>query len=348
MLAETDDDLSIMTLPTEGSAPTSSPHENRQSSNITSNSPESQAKVSSSRKVIDSFHESLNHPPPATSSGKRQNQLYPLYPSITQLLYENQISRSEADKIPASGPKGRLLKGDVLGYLGRISSTYSSEQSKRISKLGRLDLGNIEPAVFKNMAPSQPGTYQTPKAPEPVLVSTDTDITIPISLSAVISVQRRIQATLGITLPLSTFIARATELANRDLPRSAATLSTADELFNDVLGLDNISLKTSRGSYAPHIAALPSKPCTESAGPQRQPDVYEVLTGTSPTRTTLIDTVMRPADMMAFSKAEESTSKTESTNVFSVSAVKGDERRAKVFLERIKTILQVEPGSLVL
>ena len=346
MLAETDDDLSILTLPFEGSAPTSSHHENRQSSNVASSSPESQAKVSSSRRAIDSFHESF--PTPATSSGKRQNQLYPLYPSITQLLHENQISRSEADTIPASGPRGRLLKGDVLGYLGRISSTYSSEQSKRISKLGRLDLGNIEAAVLKNMAPSQPSTYQTPKVPEPELVYTDTEVAIPISLSAVIAVQRRIQATLGITLPLSIFIARATELANSDLPRSATTTSTADELFNDVLGLNNISLKTSRGTYAPQIAALPSKPCTESAGPQRQPDVYEVLTGTSPTRASLGDTGMRPAGMMAFSKTEESTSKTESTNVFSVSAMKGDEKRAKVFLERIKTILQVEPGSLVL
>ena len=337
-----------MTLPSEGSAPTSSPHENRQSGNIASSSPESQAKVSSSRKAIDSSHESFEHPTPATSSGKRQNQLYPLYPSITQLLYENQISRSEADAIPANGPKGRLLKGDVLGYLGRISSTYSSEQSKRISKLGRLDLGNVEPAIFNKMASSQPSTYQTTKVPEPELVSTDTEVAIPISLSAAMSVQRRIQATLGITLPLSTFIARATELANSDLPRSAATTSTADELFNDVLGLNDISLKTSRGSYAPQMAALPSKPCTESAGPQRQPDVYEVLTGTSPTRASLIDTGMRPAGMMAFSKTEESTSKTDSTNVFSVSAVKGDEKRAKVFLERMKTILQVEPGSLVL
>ena len=348
MLAESDDDLSILTLPTEGSAPTSSPHENRQSSNNTSKSSESQAKVSPSPKAIDSSHESLKHPTPATSSGKHQNRLYPLYPSITQLLHDNQLSSSEADAIPASGPKGRLLKGDVLGYLGRISSTYSSEQSKRISKLGHLDLGNIEPAVFKAMASSQPSAYQTPKAPEPELVSTDTEVAIPISLSAVVSVQIRIQATLGITLPLSTFIARATELANSDLPRSAATTSTADELFNDVLGLNNISSKTSRGRYTPQIAAMPTKPFTESAGPQRQPDVYEVLTGTSPTRALFIDTGMQPPGMTAGSKTEESTSKTESTNVFSVSAVKGDEKRAKVFLERIKTILQVEPGSLVL
>ena len=342
-MAETDDDLSTLTLPIEGSSPTSSPHENRRSSNNASNSPESQAKVSPSPKAIDSSHESLRHPTPAICSGKRQNRPYPLYPSITQLLYENQISRSEADTIPASGPKGRLLKGDVLGYLGRISSTYSSEQSKRISKLGHLDLGNVEPAPS-----SQPSKYQTPKAPEPELVSTDTEVAIPISLSAVLSVQRRIQATLGISLPLSIFIARATELANSDLPRSAATTSTADELFNDVLGLNNINSKTSRGSYTPQIAALPMKPSTESAGLQRQPDVYELLTRTSPTRASFIDTGMQSQGMIASSKIEESTLKTQSTNVFSVSAVKGDEKRAKVFLERIKTILQVEPGSLVL
>ena len=38
----------------------------------------------------------------------------------------------------------------------------------------------------------------------------------------------------------------------------------------------------------------------------------------------------------------------ETMNVFSISVAKGEEKRARVFLERVKTILQVEPGRLVL
>ena len=276
------------------------------------------------------------------SSGEPQKQRYPLYPSIAQLLYENGLSSSEADKIPASGPKGRLLKGDVLGYLGRISSAYSSEQSTRIAKLGHLDLSNAKPAPSKAVAPSQPSKAQGQKSPEPELESPDTEVAIPISLSSVISVQRRIQETLGVTLPLSTFIARATELANDDLPRSAATKLTANELFNDVLGLKNVSTKTSRGRYMPQITALPAKPFTDRARPRRQPDIYDILTGRSSS------TVLTQSTSLPLPGIMAGSNKAESTNVFSVSAAKGEEKRARVFLERVKTILQVEPGKLVL
>lgn len=235
-----------------------------------------------------------------------------------------------------------MLKGDVLGYLGRISSTYSSEQSTRITKLGHLDLSNVKPAPSKAMAPSQSSKAQEQEIPEPELESTDTEVAIPISLSSVISVQRRIQTTLGVTLPLSTFIARATKLANDDLPRSAATKPTANELFNDVLGLKNVSAKTSRGRYMPQITALPARPFTDGAGPRRQPDVYDILTGKSSTTALTKGTPFPPPGVMAGSNTGEST------NVFSVSAAKGEEKRARVFLERVKTNLQVEPGKLVL
>lgn len=343
MLAETEDDLSTLTLPAEESAPTPSPQEDLKSWDDASKSPESQAEAPPSSKAEDSPPINSSKPPelPA-SSGRPQKQRFPLYPSIAQLLHENGLSSTEANKIPASGPKGRLLKGDVLGYLGRISSTYSSEQSTRITKLGHLDLSKVKPAPPKEMGPSQSSKAQAHKAPEPELEPTDTDVAIPVSLSSVISVQRRIRSTLGVTLPLSTFIARATELANDDLPRSTATELTADELFNDVLGLNNVNTKISRGRYMPQITALPTKPFTGRAGLRRQPDVYDTLSSTPSTTASTKNAGLPPPGIMAGSKSGEST------NVFSVSAAKGEEKRARVFLERVKTILQVEPGRLVL
>lgn len=342
VLAETDDNLSTLTLPAAESAPTPSPQESLSGIDA-SKSSESQAHAAPSSKTQDSPSMEPSKPlTPSNSSGKLPKQRYPLYPSITQLLHENGFTSSEADKIPASGPKGRLLKGDVLAYLGRISSTYSSEQSSRITKLGHLDLSNVKPAPSQAMASSQPSKTHAHDATELELEPTDTEVAIPVSLSSVISVQKRIQETLGVTLPISTFITRATELANDDLPHSVATKPTTDELFNDVLGLQTVSTKTSRGGYTPQVTALPTKPFTERAEPRRQSDVYDMLTRRSSTTPSTKSTRFLPPGIMAGSKTGGST------NVFSVRAAKGEEKRARVFLERVKTVLQVEPGRLVL
>lgn len=277
------------------------------------------------------------------STGRPQKQTYPLYPSVAQLLREKGIPVSEADKIPASGPKGRLLKGDVLAYLGTISPSYSSDQSARISKLGHLDLSNVQPAIpkespeEKSAVPSK--QLQLPEATQ--LEPPKTEIALPISLSSVVSVQQRIQTTLGVTLPLSTFIARAAELANDGLPRSAAASPTADELFNDVLGLSKVSLKTSRGHFVPQITALPKEAMMERAIPQKPADVYDILTGTATSKSSNSPGILPPG-IMAGSKPGDAT------NIFSVHASTGEEKRARVFLERVKTVLQVEPGRLIL
>lgn len=228
----------------------------------------------------------------------------------------------------------------MLAYLGGIKRSYSSEQSARISKLGHLDLSNVKP-VPTNAAPSLQSSKDRlvkPIEPEPI----DTEIAIPISLSSVLSVQKRVQKALGVTVPLSIFIARATELANDDLPRSTATKPTANELFDDILGLANVRLKSSRGSYTPQITALPNKIFAKRAITQKHPDVYDILAGKTSTTAVYPATEATPWETMAGPETGEAT------NVFSVSAARGEEQRARVFLERVKTILQVEPGRLVL
>lgn len=341
MLAEIDDDLNTLSLPAEESYLTQAPQENTKSRIGASESSESQPEAPSFPKTEESPKRSKPFPP-STTCGKPRKQRYPLYPSIAQLLHENGLSNSEADDIPASGPKGRLLKGDVLGYLGKISSSYSSEQSMRITRLGHLDLSNVKPASPKEMWASQGNEKQKSDAPEPKVELTDIEISIPISLSSVISIQKRIQATLGVTLPLSTFITRATDLANHDLPRSAATRPSADELFNDILGLDKLSLKAPRGRYLPQITALPARLSTQKAEPRRQSDAYDVLTNEY-SHSTPIGNIRIPPPS---SKGDSDTG--DMTNMFSVNAEKGKERQARVFLERVKTILQVEPGRLIL
>ena len=332
ILAEAEDDLSTLSLPAEEPAPQSSP------------APESPKPTTQASEGSKPQAESPPTPSGSPGSAKAQKQTYPLYPSISQLLHENGVPLSEADNIPASGPKGRLLKGDVLAYLGQIDKSYPSEQSVRITKLGHLDLSNVKAAPPKKPdADSKPAPAPStaPPAPEP---EPNTEIAVSISLSSVLFVQKRIKETLGISLPLSTFLARAAELANEDLPRASNRPPTADELFNDVLGLSKVSPSTSRGHYIPQITALPATSAT-SVRPSRPRngstgDIYDLLTSTGTgNRTT-------PPPAPASTGLGPKTGET--TNVFSVSAAKGEEVRARTFLERVKTILQVEPGRLIL
>lgn len=258
-------------------------------------------------------------------------QTYPLYPSVAHLLQAKGIPSSEADKIPASGPKGRLLKGDVLAYLGKISTSYASDSSKRISNLGHLDLSNIQLAASPES--KKKVTTPAPRAPprEP-----DAVIAVPISFKAVLDVQRRLRETLGITLPLSEFIVRATEVANDDLPRPVNYKPSADELYNQILGLDKLDSQVSRGNYVPQVQAI--SPAGAATSPAVEPvkgvDIYDILAG-------------KPSPAKAIEAATRYVGG-ESETVVSVLAPGGEEKRAKVFLERVKTVLQVEPGRLVL
>jgi hypothetical protein len=174
------------------------------------------------------------------------------------------------------------------------------------------------------------------------VVEIPVELSVPISLASVLQVQKRMSATLGITLPLSTFVARAIALANEDLPSTSKKVPTTDELFNDIIGVSNLSNaapKTKDGSFKPQIVALPDP----SAGlrfakkASKKADPFDAILG--------------------LSKSPKSTNKQltpkESLgpeNVFSLHVVKGteEEKRAKIFLERVKALVEVEPGRLVL
>ena len=354
MIAGTDDDLSTLSPPADEAYPASasSPQEDTRSGIDRARSSESEAEALPSSKGEDApfpanpkGNQSSNSSSKSASqsSARNSNQMYPLYPSITQLFHEKGLHASDADRIPASGPKGRLLKGDVLAYLGNISKSYSSDQSNRITKLGHLDLSNIQIVPLKAV-PAPTLTTVSAKVISADIVEPDTEIAVTISLSSVLEVQKRVHSTLGITLPLSTFIARATEVANDDLPRSSSTRPTIDELFNSVLGLERIGSKSSRGAFTPQITALPPTPMTSRLAPSkpsRQPDVIDILTGQRLARTKT-GLSKSPQGVLA------GPAQGASANVFSLSVPKGEEKRAKLFLERVKTILQIEPGRLII
>ncbi|KIW71615.1 hypothetical protein PV04_03758 [Phialophora macrospora] len=288
--------------------------------------------------------------PKTSPQGPGANPKYPLYPSVIALIHENHIPDAEVAKITATGPNGRLLKGDVLAYLGTIEPDYSAEQSKRIEHMGHLDLSNIKivPATPVNKpAPSEDKTAAAAEIPRV------TSISLTISLSEVLKVQKRVRDTLGVTVPISTFLARAVDLANDDLPNPKNAKPSADDLFNAVLGLNSIPT-TSRGTYLPQIDAFPAVPPSirQPAASSRSPrlgstaskkiDILDILTGkVTPRRAAApLSTASIPGRTLTTSDG--------ALNVFSLTVPKGEEKRARTFLERVKTVLQVEPGKLVL
>jgi hypothetical protein len=222
-----------------------------------------------------------------------------------------------------------LLKGDVLAYVGQIENSYPSELASRFTHLSHLDLSNIKPMTKK---PAKPATAAVAL---PIIEDLPVEVALPISLTAVMECQKRVKDSIGVFLPLSTFVARATELANENLPRSKLAKPSADELFNAVLGLDNVAGRSSHGHFIPQVTALPpTSIASKRALAPKKSDILDILAG-------------KKSSSKAKAPIKGAAGVAGPLNVFSVSVPKGDEKRGRVFLERVKTVLEAEPGRLV-
>lgn len=274
---------------------------------------------------------------PKAAAGAPYPVRHPLYPSVEALLRANGVPDSDVSKIRPTGPGGRLLKGDVLAYVGAINPDTPAAIESRFDKLAVLDLSNIkvkaaEPAPAKEEAAAPKKEKQAAPAPPPPV-----QLNLPVSLSKVVDVQNKIHDTLGVFLPLSTFISRAADVANDDLPLPARREPTAAELFDKVLGLDKVRppKTASRGFYLPQISAV--TPPSSSPAPARRAsnDIIDILAGNN-------KKPARPASLTTVPGLSSGP------NVFSLVVPKTEEARALAFLERCKLILEEEPGRLVL
>jgi hypothetical protein len=321
VIAEPGDDLSTLEIPAEDSAAAPSPPKEA--------AKPSAATTSSSQVEVSSTSNAAVEAAPKRSSGPPKKQTYPLLPSVQHLMHVHGLDASAIDEMTPSGPNNRLLKGDVLAYLGSVSSSYPAELSSKIAKLGHLDLSNIK------LAPPKAAPKAAAPEPVPAAVIPDSEVAVPISMKAVIEAQRRIQSTLGVFMPLSTFINRATDLANDDLPRSKTQAPTADELFDSVLGLSKPINAGVRGTFLPQITALSTAAPRAKLPRAKTLDLIDILSGQS-----------KPLASSRSGKPLPGLSS--EVNVFSVTVPKGDEKRAQIFLGRVKSVLESEPGRLVL
>ncbi|KAL2693822.1 hypothetical protein Neosp_000388 [[Neocosmospora] mangrovei] len=270
--------------------------------------------------------------PKPTGTGTYEHK-YPLLPSVGHLVKEKGISEEDVKKIKGTGPNGRLLKGDILAYLGAINPDTPAANESNFNSLVHLDLSNIKVAEKKAPKEAPKEAAPAPKAP----VIENLELSIPVSLSKVIEVQNKIQDTLGVFLPISTFVGRAAEVANDALP-ALKRAPTTDELFDQVLGLDKVkAVKGSRGVYLPQISAIPP-PSLLAPKPtaRKQTDIIDILAAPSKKAAPKPATIRTVPGMSS------------GANIFTLVVPKAEEERAQIFLERCKVILEEEPGRLVL
>lgn len=316
VLAEASDDISSLELPADEHAEKA----------ISSGS----AQTTESKPVEAAESKPTKPVAKAAGSGTYEHK-YPLLPSVGHLVKGNGLTEADVSKIQGTGPGGRLLKGDVLAYLGSINADAPAAVSANFEKLAHLDLSNIKVAAPKAAPAAAPkAAEEAPAAP----VNLPLEINVPVSLAKVVEVQNKIQDTLGVFLPISTFITRAAEIANDELPL-AQHEPTANELFDAVLGLDKI--KSSNGMYIPQISAIP--PGTSFTPRNTRPakrDLIDELAGTP---------IQRPSPMVTVPTVAGLSS---GANVFSLVVPQAEAERAHVFLQRCKVILEEEPGRLVM
>ncbi|KAK7989488.1 mitochondrial pyruvate dehydrogenase protein x component-like protein [Apiospora arundinis] len=315
VLAEPGDDISSLEMPAD--AKPAAPKESKKESEPAAPKEEKKAASSTQKKP---------------SGQKAAPQKYPLYPSVEHLIKQNGLSESAISEMTPTGPQGRLLKGDVLAYLGKVTGDRPAQIAKRFEHNSHLDLSNIK--IAKAAAPAKPA-----KKAEAAAAPKDLQISLSVSLASVIEVQKRIESTIGTFMPLSTFISRAADVANDELPLPSNYKPSADELFNQVLGLDKVSPKVSRGYYLPQIAALAPSSFTGVAPKPKasQMDIIDFLASGTKKST-------KPAAKQPQSASGISTG----ANTITLTVPPAEQKRAQAFLSRMKMVLENDPGRLVL
>ena len=141
ILAEQGDDISALELPEE-------------ETQVVSPSPGSEVKSES--RPTDEAHD---QPSSENKSSLHFAERYS--PAVLRLLQQYRIK--DPKSVSATGPQGRLLKGDVLAHVGSISPNIPKELHDIIAKKQILDLSNIQIEHRGPPSQTEPPVSTSPK-----------------------------------------------------------------------------------------------------------------------------------------------------------------------------------------
>ncbi|CCG83108.1 Putative uncharacterized protein [Taphrina deformans PYCC 5710] len=217
VMAEPDDDLNNLELPSE---------EPSKSETKPSNSGESKQEVRVKKDDPAKKSDSTENSSSPTKAHQTNKDGSTLSPAVQSLLILHGIN--DAHAVPATGPKGRLLKGDILAYAKQIDAKSTKSVADAYIKRGKLDLSNIK------KAPRAP-TAETQDEPEveknPVI-----EIRKQVDLIQLILLSEKMTAESGVEMSVQQLAAKAAERALLDVPMfGVSPVNTYDTLFDEII-----------------------------------------------------------------------------------------------------------------
>jgi pyruvate/2-oxoglutarate dehydrogenase complex dihydrolipoamide acyltransferase (E2) component len=235
VLAEEGDDISSLEMPSESSE--------KQPSSTSSSQVDEGTKEEEEQATI-------SHKAPHSVNGS-----YP--PAVLRLLQEHGID--DPKSIPTTGPQGRLLKGDVLAYVGSIKSDILQILQKMITKKQNLDLSNV---VVQQPSASPKSSHSTsPPAKLPTLARIDAVI----RMAQIFKVQSAFSGssasellltreTFSISVPINSLIEKASRKALEDVPTfGLQKISAIDRIFTELVGESTTEGEPKYTSLGPQV-----------------------------------------------------------------------------------------------
>ena len=100
------------------------------------------------------------------------------------------LTKDDIPKIQGTGPRGRLLKGDVLAYVGSIDKDAPKQLEANFDRLAHLDLSNIKiRQPPKQEEAAAPAAEKKPKKQAPQ----DIELRYHVSLDKLLKVQHEVE-----------------------------------------------------------------------------------------------------------------------------------------------------------
>ncbi|KAL3232823.1 Pyruvate dehydrogenase complex protein X component, mitochondrial [Nakaseomyces bracarensis] len=168
--AEPEDDLSTLEIPEVADSMKKSTKSSSSESQAKSDNTETKATPEPKEQKKQMIQKNSDNAGTLSKANPEQT----LLPSVIMALADNGVSKNEAlEKIQASGQNGRILKGDVLAYAGKISQDSVVRIAEYVKKGEKLDLSNIEKSELTEKAESEnvlkeSNSKQKPAKPEPI------------------------------------------------------------------------------------------------------------------------------------------------------------------------------------
>ncbi|KAF9111709.1 pyruvate dehydrogenase complex dihydrolipoamide acetyltransferase component (E2) [Mortierella sp. AM989] len=183
-----------------------------------------------------------------------------LSPAVAHLLLENHIK--DVTKIPSTGPKGRVLKGDVLAFLGRIKARPAPEptipQPKTLPPASKAPSPSKTPeapgAAFTDSQTSNMRRVIASRLSESKSTVPHSYITRDIIIDNMMNLRRLLADELQVKVSVNDFLIKASSLALRDVPESNVQFVPGGDNAKQIKDIDiSVAVATPTGLITPIV-----------------------------------------------------------------------------------------------